>query len=46
MKKLFILAAVFVFGISAFGQKTKSDEKPLAPTFSSTTIDGKAINIA
>jgi peroxiredoxin len=46
MKKLFVLAALFVFGISAFGQKTKPEEKPLAPTFSSTTIDGKAINTA
>jgi peroxiredoxin len=46
MKNLFVLAALFVFGISAFGQQKKAVENSLAPTFSSTTIDGKAVNTA
>jgi peroxiredoxin len=46
MKNLFVLVALFIFGISAFGQQKKADEKALAPTFSSTTIDGKAVNTA
>lgn len=48
MKKLFfpiIPFLLFVFAISAFGQKTTAD-KTLAPTFSATTMDGKAVNTA
>ena len=44
MKKLFIPFLLFVFAFSAFGQK--KDEKPLAPTFTTTTIDGKTVNTA
>ncbi len=46
MKKLFILAALFVFSFSAFGQQNKKDEKPLAPAFKGITLDGKTIDFA
>lgn len=46
MKKLFILAALFVFSFSAFGQQNKKDEKPLAPSFKGITLDGKTIDFA
>ena len=46
MKKIFILAALLVFGVSAFGQQKKTVEKPLAPSFTGTTLDGKAVNFA
>jgi len=46
MKNLLVLVALFIFGISAFGQQKKAAENSLAPTFSSTTIDGKAVNTA
>ena len=45
MKNLFILVLLFVFAVSAFGQK-KTDEKMLAPTFTATTIDGTVVNTA
>ena len=46
MKNLFVLVTLLFFGVSAFGQQKKADEKPLAPTFSATTIDGKTIDTA
>ena len=46
MKKLFVLVALFVFGISAFGQVKKTDEKPLAPAFKGITLEGKTIDFA
>ena len=46
MKKLFILAALLVFGSFAYGQQKKTVEKPLAPSFTGTTLDGKAVNFA
>jgi peroxiredoxin len=46
MKKLFILAALFVFSLSAFGQQNKKDEKPLAPPFKGITLDGKTVDFA
>jgi peroxiredoxin len=46
MKKIFILAALLIFSVSVFGQKTKTDENPLAPSFKGVTLDGKAIDFA
>lgn len=46
MKKIFILAALFLFAVSAFGQKTNTNEKPLAPAFKGITLDGKTIDFA
>jgi peroxiredoxin len=42
---LFAAAAIFIFALSVFGQK-KTDEKPLAPVFSATTIDGATVDPA
>ncbi|HEY0429433.1 MAG TPA: TlpA disulfide reductase family protein [Pyrinomonadaceae bacterium] len=49
MRKIFVVlfafSAIFIFTFSIFGQK-KTDEKQLAPTFSSVTLDNKAFNTA
>jgi peroxiredoxin len=45
MKNLFVFAALLVlFVFTASAQQTKTETKPLAPTFSGITLDGKTIN--
>ena len=46
MKKTFVLAALFVLGVCAFGQPKAPDERPFAPAFTGTTLDGKTIDFA
>jgi peroxiredoxin len=46
MKNLFVFVALFVFSFTASAQQTKTETKPLAPTFSGITLDGKTINSA
>lgn len=44
MKNLFVFVAFFVFSFTASAQQTQTETKPLAPTFSGITLDGKSIN--
>ena len=46
MKNLFVFAALLALAVSAFGQQPKTEEKPLAPTFSATTLEGITLNTA
>lgn len=46
MKQLYILALLLVSAFSVFAQQKKADEKPLAPVFSATTIDGATVSTA
>jgi peroxiredoxin len=47
MKNLFVIAALLVlFVLTAPAQQTKTDTKPLAPTFTGITLDGKTVNSA
>ena len=44
MKNLFVFAALFVIFVFAVSAQTKTETKPLAPTFTGITLDGKTIN--
>lgn len=46
MRTLFAALFIFLLFSANFGQQEKSGEKPPAPTFSATSIDGKIINTA